>query len=200
MFLFFVFYDGKVKKLISCTSFHFFWYIICHGMFVIYPSCLWSAGALSLIFWKMSHETGVVGCRELAEITLKLKPAWCLAEEAPGSVIISQLNLVCVYRDSLRVCMLCHVARCRSGFKGGHRSGQGRTKAWTSCVTHRQVIHRETEMDVWYFGIRSLHDTIRTPRQKSKTGKKIERGRGELLELLLDASAGTCTCRMRWYV
>lgn len=172
-------------------------------MFVIYPSCLWSAGALSLIFWKMSHETGVVGCRELAEITLKLKPAWCsLAEEAPGSVIISQLNLVCVYRDSLRVCMLCHVARCRSGFKGGHRAGQGRTKSMNFlCYSQAGYTQRNRErMDIWYFGIRSLHDTIRTPRQKSKTGKKIERGRGELLELLLDASARTCTCRMRWYV
>lgn len=122
-------------------------------MVVLYPSCLWSAVAVSLIFWKVSHETGAAGWWELAEIILKLKPAWCtLAEEAPGSVIISQLNLVCVCHDSLQVCMLCHVAYSRSGFKGGHRSGQGRLKQELPVLlTGRLCTERERQRE-WIYG------------------------------------------------
>lgn len=49
-------------------------------------------------------------------------------EGASGSVIISLLNLVCVFHDSLDVCMDCHVVCMRSGFKGGHGSGHWRLK------------------------------------------------------------------------
>lgn len=50
------------------------------------------------------------------------------AKGASGSVIIFGVNLVCVCHDSPDVCMVCHVARKRSWFKGGHGSVRGRLK------------------------------------------------------------------------
>lgn len=71
-----------------------------------------------------------------------------------GSVITSLLNLVCVFHDSLDVCMVCHVDRRRSGFKAGHGSGRRRLKHELPALLDNCA--QKERMDIWYFGIWSL--------------------------------------------
>lgn len=145
--------------------------------------------SLSSYLLKKDTRSGAIRVWELAK-----KSLWnwnqLTALLAEGSTIMSRLNLVCVCPDSPDVCAVCHVVRQRSGFRGGHRSRQGRLKHQLPALL--TVAHSARRENVLLWNLVFSAHVLRLHDKSQKQERKWNRERNCALSIVWGVIGHLC--------